>query len=476
MTKISDLTALTGAGVDTAADLMPIVDMSLAGSSRNKKITVAELKAAVAPGALAALSTIDDSLWSGTDLAVANGGTGASTAAAARTNLGLVIGTDVLGMGGGTLTGDLIVPDESYDATAWNGSLEVPTKNAVRDKVETLVSDTVYGVGWNGDTTTAPSKNAVYDKIESLAGGFTAASTTEVLTGTDTTKGVTADALAALWEQGSDVASAGTISLGEGGYFNITGTTTITDIDFATDKAGRKAWVKFAGALTLTHNASTLILPTGANITTAAGDTACFISEGTDAVRCVSYQRASGAALAGGSSGGWSVVETLTPSGVASINSEAWAGGSYKALRFTLFLTVSSDASTLSVRYKHNGSYKSSNYKTRVDNGTTGSTASNASVSPTTGIVIGGTGATWGIGNDTLEAISATIVVFAPTDTSKPKPLHFNSIHGGPSGSYVPSVGGGTYDSTDYNTALAGIQFIMSAGNLTGTIVVEALS
>jgi hypothetical protein len=133
--------------------------------------------------------------------------------------------------------------------------------------------------------------------------GATTASTTEALTGTDPTKVVTPDALAALWEQGSDVASAGTISLGEGGYFNITGTTTITDIDFATDKAGRHAWVKFAGALTLTHNSSTLILPTGANITTAAGDTACFISEGADVVRCVSYQRASGAALAGGGGG-----------------------------------------------------------------------------------------------------------------------------------------------------------------------------
>jgi len=123
------------------------------------------------------------------------------------------------------------------------------------------------------------------------------ASTTEILTGTSAAKVATPDAIASLWEQGSNIASSGTISVGEGGYFFVTGTTTITDIDFATDKAGRKVWLKFNGALTLTHHSTTLILPTGANITTAAGDTACFVSEGTDNVRCVAYNRASGAAL-----------------------------------------------------------------------------------------------------------------------------------------------------------------------------------
>lgn len=38
----------------------------------------------------------------------------------------------------------------------------------------TVISDAVYGVGWDGVTTIAPSKNAVYDKIQSLAGGHDA--------------------------------------------------------------------------------------------------------------------------------------------------------------------------------------------------------------------------------------------------------------------------------------------------------------
>jgi len=125
----------------------------------------------------------------------------------------------------------------------------------------------------------------------------TPASTTDALTGTDATKFLTPDALAALWERGTNVASAATISFGEGGYFVVTGNITITDIDFDTDKPGRTAWVRFNSALTLTYNASTLILPGAANIAVAAGDIACFVSEGSDIVRCLVYQRASGRPL-----------------------------------------------------------------------------------------------------------------------------------------------------------------------------------
>lgn len=129
------------------------------------------------------------------------------------------------------------------------------------------------------------------------------ATTTEVLTGTDTSKPVTADALAALWEKGADVASSGTISLGEGSLFHITGTTTITDIDFATAKNGRRATLIFDGALTLTHHATTLVLPGGANITTAAGDRCVVVQDSTDNVYVESYTKANGTAVVAAAAG-----------------------------------------------------------------------------------------------------------------------------------------------------------------------------
>jgi len=40
-----------------------------------------------------------------------------------------------------TFSSDPIIPDEAY-GVGWNGSLEPPTKNAVYDKIETIVAGT----------------------------------------------------------------------------------------------------------------------------------------------------------------------------------------------------------------------------------------------------------------------------------------------------------------------------------------------
>lgn len=129
-----------------------------------------------------------------------------------------------------------------------------------------------------------------------------AASVSEVLTGTDTSKSVSPDTLAALWQRGTDIASASTLSLPAtgGGVFNVTGTTTVTGISSA--QGGRCVKLRFAASLTLTHNASSFVLPGAANIQTSAGDVAEFINDAaSDAAgsnwRCFNYQRASASPL-----------------------------------------------------------------------------------------------------------------------------------------------------------------------------------
>jgi hypothetical protein len=94
------------------------------------------------------------------------------------------------------------------------------------------------------------------------------------------------------------VASASTADIGAAASNNvsITGTTTITS--FGTIAAGATRSVRFTGALTLTHNATSLILPSAANITTAAGDTLTATSLGSGNWVVTSYTKASGEAIA----------------------------------------------------------------------------------------------------------------------------------------------------------------------------------
>lgn len=169
------------------------------------------------------------------------------------------------------------------------------------------------------------------------------------------------------------VASATTADLGAvpGRYVTITGTTTITG--FGTIKAGTIKYVRFSGILTLTHNATSLILRNGANITTAAGDTAIFASEGSGNWRCLAFQTAASSIIPStiGTAGqslrvnsgataleyqtGW---ETLAGSGAftAQSNIDFTGLSAYTRLKISLWLTPTTDATTIGFRTRTGGS------------------------------------------------------------------------------------------------------------------------
>lgn len=95
--------------------------------------------------------------------------------------------------------------------------------------------------------------------------------------------------------KGGSVASAATTDIWSiaGDFVHVTGTTGITSLGTA-PYAGLERTVIFDGALTLTHNATTLVLPGGANITTAANDRMVVRADTTANMIVVAYIKATG--------------------------------------------------------------------------------------------------------------------------------------------------------------------------------------
>lgn len=56
---------------------------------------------------------------------------------------------------GDTMTGPLYLPNEAYDATAWNGNLSTPVKDAIRDKFEAVIATIPVGAYVSGGTDVA---------------------------------------------------------------------------------------------------------------------------------------------------------------------------------------------------------------------------------------------------------------------------------------------------------------------------------
>jgi len=120
--------------------------------------------------------------------------------------------------------------------------------------------------------------------------------------------------------KGADVASATALPiLTDGNAFDVTGTTTITSIN-TSGHIGTVITLHFDGILTLTHNATDLVLPGAANITTAAGDEAIFVEYASGDWRCVNYQVSANAPDGGGIIKAWFSYNQITPTVNDSLN------------------------------------------------------------------------------------------------------------------------------------------------------------
>lgn len=146
--------------------------------------------------------------------------------------------------------------------------------------------------------------------------------------------------------KGSDIASATTITIdGSSGYFDVTGTTTITGMTVDADRAFS---LQFDGVLTLTHGSS-LVLPNDANITTAVGDIVTFQSVGADSVIAISVTKADGTAVVGG--GAWTLIGTQEASNDASLT-QTGLDSTYDTYAIVISdMVPATDATKITVRF-----------------------------------------------------------------------------------------------------------------------------
>ena len=95
--------------------------------------------------------------------------------------------------------------------------------------------------------------------------------------------------------KGGDITAANPLPVDtDGDYFEVAGTTGFASMTVA---GNRHFFLHFNAALIMTHHATNLELPGGANITTAAGDVGEFFSKTGNQVQCVNYTKADGTAV-----------------------------------------------------------------------------------------------------------------------------------------------------------------------------------
>lgn len=270
-------------------------------------------------------------------------------------------------------------------------------------------------------------------------------------------------------KHGADKASASTVNLdtSTGDLVDITGTTTITAITLA---EGVEKTVRFTGILTLTHGSS-LVLPGGASITTAAGDFAVFRGYAAGVVRCVDYTKASGQAVVASTpaSPGLVYISTTTVSGASALNIAAGLDSTYDHYEIDLIVSPATDDSVLWMRISTDtgSTYKSGASDYRYSASTVDQ-AGNISIEPhsaaDTKIILSGN-----IGNAAAEHAVLRICISRVSESSIYKFIRWELTATNGTPVFYETRGSGLYIAD--GAVIDALRFLMSTGNITATAV-----
>jgi hypothetical protein len=229
-------------------------------------------------GDLSLTGTITSGTWSASTIEIANGGTGATSAAAARSNLGLVIGTNVqapltAGSGISIASGTISATGLTTSNLASNAAIT----NAQLSNSSTVLGSTTMTLGGTVTSVTGLSSVTSTGFTGALTGNATTATTAGNITATTNSTLTSMPNLSTVGTITSGTWSGTTIAIANGG----TGSTTQNFVDLTTAQtiAGSKTFTSaILGDLTGTATTATYAYQSGYAITSGLATTASNIN------------------------------------------------------------------------------------------------------------------------------------------------------------------------------------------------------